>query len=186
MKLLLFLALALLMAIGSFAQSDIIYVERERQGQDAEQYYSKFDKSKLYYGGFVNVSFGSYNVIGAAPLVAYKLTPNFSVGGQLNYEYSSYSDNSGSNYGASIFTRYRVVPAIYLHAEYSGMNYKLYGDPNKDRNWVPFLFLGGGLSRPITTNTWFMAQVLFDVLNNDNSPYKSYKPFFSVGIGIGF
>ena len=55
-----------------------------------------------------------------------------------------------------------------------------------ERKWVPFLFLGGGLSQPITNNTWLTAQVLFDVINSDNSPYKSWEPFFSIGIGVGF
>ncbi len=179
------LTLLFFISVVSFAQTDIIYVERERQEQEPEQN-SKFDKSKLYYGGSVNVSFGKYTVIGAAPLVGYKLTPKFSVGSQLSYEYSSYNDNSGSNYGLSIFSRYRIVPQMYLHAEYSGMIYKVYNNIGSNRKLVPFLFLGGGYSQPISENTWFTAQVLFDVLNNKNSPYKSYEPFFSVGIGVGF
>jgi len=186
MKQIFIFTLVFFISVAGFAQTDTVYIERAPQQQEPEPQTSKFDKSKLYYGGYLNVSFGRYTVIGAAPLVGYKLTPKLSLGGQLSYEYSSYNDNSGSNYGASIFTRYRVVPAIYLHAEYSGMNYKVYNSMSDNRKWVPFLFLGGGLSRPITKNTWFTAQVLFDVLNNDNSPYKSYEPFFSVGIGVGF
>lgn len=181
MKIFYLLILVSIISLGSFAQQDTIYIERE-----PEQQTSKFDKSKLYYGGYVSMSFGSYTIIGLAPLVGYKLTPKFSVGGQLSYEYSSYLDYSGTNLGASIFTRYRVIPKLYLHAEYSGMSYKVYKVNGDDRVFVPFLFLGGGFSQPITKNTWFTAQVLFDVLNNDDSPYSIFEPHFSVGIGIGF
>jgi hypothetical protein len=67
------------------------------------------------------------------------------------------------------------------------MNYKLFDSTgDSDRQWVPFLFLGGGFSQPITKNTWFTAEVLFDVLQNEHSPYKSWEPFFSVGFGVGF
>ena len=67
------------------------------------------------------------------------------------------------------------------------MNYKFYNDlGGSERKWVPFLFLGGGMSQPISPNTWFNAQVLFDVLQNENLPYSSWEPFFSVGFGVGF
>jgi hypothetical protein len=67
------------------------------------------------------------------------------------------------------------------------MNYKMfYGVDDSNREWVSFLFLGGGFSQPISKNTWFTAEVLFDVLQNENSPYAAWEPFFSVGFGVGF
>jgi hypothetical protein len=54
------------------------------------------------------------------------------------------------------------------------------------REWVPFLYLGGGYSKKMSRNSWLMAQVLFDVLQDENSPYQAGSPFFSVGIGFGF
>jgi hypothetical protein len=42
------------------------------------------------------------------------------------------------------------------------------------------------MSQPISGNTWFTAEVLFDVIQNENSPYKNWEPFFSVGFGVGF
>lgn len=159
--------------------------------EEAPQPKPKLDRSKLYYGGYLNVSLGNYTVIGVAPLVGYKLTPKFSVGGQLSYEYVKNkrynTDYETSNYGLSIFSRYRLVPQLYLHAELAEMNYKLYNNNGGSRReWVPSLFLGGGYSQPITRNTWLTAQVLFDVINDENSPYKDWEPYFSVGVGVGF
>ena len=147
--------------------------------------------TKMYFGGYVNASIGSYTAIGVEPLVGYKLTQKLSVGGKLSYEYISDKrydeDYSASNYGFSLFSRIRVTQRLYAHAEYSAMNYKLFNETGgSDRDWVPFLFLGGGLRQPISKNTWVTAEVLFDVLQNENSPYKSWEPFFSVGFGVGF
>ena len=151
----------------------------------------KFDKSKMYYGGYVNLSFGKYTVIGAEPLAAYKLTPKLSLGVKLSYEYvkdKRYDeDYSTSNYGYSIFSRFRITPGFYAHAEYSHRSYELfYLNGESERKWVPFLYLGGGISQPVSKNTWFNAQVLFDVLQNENSPYNDWEPYFSVGFGVGF
>lgn len=158
-------------------------------GQQAKK--PVINQNKLYFGGYVSGSIGSYTSIGIEPLVGYKLTPKFSVGGKLSYEYISdkrYSEEySASNYGFSIFSRLRITQRLYTHAEYSAMNYKLYNSLGEsEREWVPFLFLGGGFSQPVTKNTWLTAEVLFDVLQNEDSPYKSWEPFFSVGFGVGF
>ncbi len=146
---------------------------------------------KIYYGGNIGLSFGSYTMIAIRPLVGYKLTPQLSGGAKLSYEYikdTRYtSTHNASNYGGSLFARYRVVQPVYLHAEYAAMNYQLYntlGDSN--REWVPFLLLGGGYSQQIGSNTWVNAQILFDVLQNSNSPYRSGEPFYSIGVGVGF
>lgn len=186
MKFILILVVSLYFSLNAFSQFvDTTYVEEPVQKE------SKFDKSKLYYGGYVNASFGNYTVIGVAPLVGYKLTPKLSIGGQISYEYvkdKRYStDYETSSYGYSAFGRFRVVPQLYAHVEFSQMNYELYNSLGKsEREWVPFLFVGGGYSQPISKNTWFTAQVLFDVINNENSPYKNGEPYFSIGIGVGF
>ena len=149
------------------------------------------NQKRVYFGGNIGLSFGSYTRIGLYPLIGFKLTPKFSVGVQIKYEYikdSRYTEGrETSNYGGSVFTRYRIIPRLYVHAEYEMMNYGLYnatGDLNRD--WVTFLYLGGGFSQPIGGNAWLNAQVLFDVLQNENSPYKAWQPFFSVGVGVGF
>ena len=48
------------------------------------------------------------------------------------------------------------------------------------------MLLGGGFSQNIGPNTWAFVEVLFDVINDDNSPYESGDPFISFGIGVGF
>ena len=178
---------------------DTVYVPQQKAQQSAQQpatqkpakQAQKINKNKIYYGGYANLSFGKYTVIGAEPMIGYKLTPKLSVGGKFSYEYikdKRYNEEySTSNYGFSVFSRLRVTQGLYAHAEYSTMNYQLYyEDGSNKRKWVPFLLVGGGISQPVTKNTWFNAEVLFDVLQNKNSPYKPWEPFFSVGFGVGF
>lgn len=191
MKFICLLTLALFISVIVFAQeTDTTKVEQ--QTADNEPPKPKLDKSRIYYGGYVTMNFSkNYSVIGAQPMVAYKLTPKLSVGTQFSYEYISdkrYSfEQNGSNYGFSIFSRYRVVPRLYAHTEFSLMSYKwFYSDGNDDRKWAPIFYVGGGFSQPISKNVYLNAQVLFDVLNHENSPYKDWEPYFSIGIGVGF
>lgn len=147
--------------------------------------------SKLYFGGNIGLTFGSYTMIGVYPLVGYKLTPKLSAGLKLSYQYvsdSRYSQTyTTSNYGWSVFSRYRLIPSLYVHAEYEMINYELYNyDGTSNREWVPFLLLGAGYSQSIGGAAWVNVQVLFDVLQDENSPYNQWDPFFSVGVGVGF
>ncbi len=148
-------------------------------------------KDKLYYGGYINLSFGSYTMIGIEPMIGYKIIPRLSVGAKIRYDYiqdKRYSETyTSSNYGASIFTRLVVFRGLYAHAEYAGYNYELYNAVGEsDRQWIPFFLVGGGYTLRVGKRSSVIAQVLFDVLQNENSPYKSWEPFYSVGVGVGF
>ncbi|MFV0590587.1 MAG: hypothetical protein ACK5M7_04320 [Draconibacterium sp.] len=183
-KLLLTIAI-ISVVISSYAQN--YFSTQEDENTAAETY----TPSKVYYGGGINLTFGSVTEVGISPLVGYKVTPQLSVGSQLTYEYfkvkrSGY-DYSATNYGASAFTRYRFVPQLYGHLEFSMMNYEFQNYMGKNsRDWVPFLFVGGGFSQPISKNTWINAQLLFDVIQDENSPYDDWEPFYTIGFGVGF
>lgn len=144
---------------------------------------------RVYYGGSVIVSFGDVTRIGIYPMVAYKFTPKLSLGAEVGYEWLDYDDfdQTANNYGGSIFARYRIVPRLYAHAEYQMVNYEIFTSlTTTERDWVPFLLLGGGFAQPMGANAWTYVEVLFDVLNDDNSPYDDGEPFISIGVGVGF
>ena len=144
-------------------------------------------KERMYYGGSIGFSFwDDYFRISLEPLVAIKVKPKLSIGGKLRYEYLK--DNRGAvdydahNYGASVFSRYRLLPVLYAHGELATMSY----DYPTGRESVPFLLVGGGISKPLRPNVWGYVEVLWDVLDDDNNPYDSSQPFISVGVGVGF
>lgn len=148
-------------------------------------------KDKIYFGGYVNFSLGSYSMVGIEPMVGYKVLPFLSLGLKLRYDYISdnrYSETyNTSTYGGSLFARLTSKRRIYLHAEYASYNYDLYDESGElGREWIPYLFLGGGYSQPLGGRTSLNAQILFDVLQDDRSPYNNWEPFYSVGISVGF
>jgi len=199
-----FLTITLLVAGATYSQetdtsqvkTDTIQVSTQQQ-QEQPQKQQKPKKQqppiykRVYLGGYASLTVGSYTRIGVYPLLGYKFTPKLSGGLKIGYEYvrdNRYADTyTGSNYGGSIFARYRLIPRLYFHVEYEYFSYELYNfDGTSNREWVPFLYLGGGYSQPIGRHVWLTAQVLFDVLQDERSPYNRWDPVFSVGVAAGF
>ena len=180
----------------SLAQEKDSVTAKEENNSETTKPPSK--ESRWYYGGEVGFGFSSdYFSIGIEPIVGYKITPKFSVGGKIGYTYISDSRYdplptlNTSNYGGSIFSRYRIIPQLYAHAEFAYWSYENAIDVTADgyeteRVWVPFILLGAGFSQMISPNVWAYAEVLFDVLNDTNSPYDEWDPWISVGVGVGF
>ncbi len=187
------LMITLLVAGASFGQetdtSQISTPQEQPQQQEETQQPPIY--KRVYFGGYASLTVGSYTRIGVYPLIGYKFTPKLSGGLKIGYEYVSdnryASHYTTNNYGGSIFARYRVIPRLYAHVEYEMINYELYNfDGTSNREWVPFLYIGGGYSQPIGKNVWLTAQVLFDVLQDERSPYNRWDPVFSVGVAAGF
>jgi len=185
----------LLFLLSILLSVNILFAQQMQDSTNTSQQKTKQKKNlsdKIYYGGTFGISLGSYTMIGIYPLVAYKLTPKLSAGVKFSYQYVSdnrYSTKyNTSNYGGSVFSRFRVTQRLYTHVEYEQMNYDLYdySTNSTSREWVPFLYVGAGYSQNLGGNVWLNLQVLFDVLQNENSPYNGWEPFFSVGIGAGF
>lgn len=191
MKKILIIVVVSIISTGIFAQntSDTTqtnqkYTKQEEQAPK-QQKQSSFKPSKIFFGGNVGFSFGTATTIRLNPLVGYSITPQLSAGISGMYEYYSYSGGSNySNYGGSVFTRYRFIPQLYAHAEFYYVNYEnLFG---KSRVGVPYILLGGGYAQRIAKNTYTYVQVLFDVLQDSNSPYSDWSPFYSIGVSVGF
>jgi len=185
MKVFIISLFSLLLVSAVFAQDTITTEQAAKPEQTPPR------KDKIYFGGNLNLSFGSYTVVGLEPMLAYKITPKLSAGVKIRYDYISdkryASTYTTSMYGGSIFTRYRLIPQLYVHAEYAGYNYELYNELGEsNREWIPLLFLGAGYSQSLGGRSWLNAQILFDVLQSDHSPYKNWEPFYSVGVGVGF
>jgi hypothetical protein len=190
-KVSLIISILLLIGLGVFAQDTIVEQVQPEPKEKKQKKQKQPIGQRIYFGGNVGLTFGSYTRVALYPYVAYKFTPKFSGGVKVLYEYVKdnryVSAYESSNYGGSFFTRYRVFPQLYLHAEYEMVNYQLYDfNGEKVREWVPFLYLGGGYSQNIGGNAWLNVQVLFDVLQDSRSPYGQWEPIFSVGVGVGF
>jgi hypothetical protein len=181
-----------------FAYSQNTGVTTDTTVQSKPQEISEPKVNPWYFGGTVGFNFwGDYFYLSVNPLVGYQVSPKFSIGGKVQYAYINDQRYEGleltsHNYGAGIFARYRPIYQIYLHAEFdyaSYENYTIYANPYRaesERNWVPFLLLGGGYVQRIGNNASVYVEVLFDVIQDENSPYEDWDPIISVGAGVGF
>ncbi|GAF90444.1 unnamed protein product [marine sediment metagenome] len=175
------------MPTSSLAQQE----EKDASHSNRSKQNTKSQPSKVYYGGELGLGFGDYFRISVMPLIGYKVTPQFSVGGKVGYAYGKdkrYSTTIEShNYGGSIFARYRFVQRLYAHTEFVYNSYKYQTERlETEREWVPFLLLGGGYVQPVSDNAVLFVEVLWDVLRDSDSPYDASDPFVKFGIGIGF
>jgi len=169
-------------------QSDTVVENKEVKKQKQKP---QFNGSRVFYGGSLGFSFGSVTSVRVNPLLGYRLTPKLSAGITALYEYTGYDTYYGkqnyNNFGGSVFTRFRFIPQIYAHAEFNYTNYEFSNALNeKYRVGVPFVLLGGGFSQRIGGNTFAYGQILFDVLQDENSPYADWSPFYSIGVSVGF
>ena len=155
--------------------------------------------SKWYFGGNIGANFwNDYLLISVEPLVGYNVTPQFSLGSKLHYSFirDTKDDNQDyiyNNFGGSVFARYFPVPQGYLHAEFNFTNYQQYSKFNSvtnkyesERVWVPAVLVGAGYRQSIGPNASVYGEVLFDVLQDKNSPFKKWEPIVHVGAAVGF
>jgi hypothetical protein len=145
MKKIILLSLIVLSAIlpeSLDTKTDSIQTTQQTQVTQPKQ-----TESKWYYGGTLGFNFwNDYFYLTIQPMVGYKVTPKLSIGGKIGYSYINYSDidYDTHNYGASLFSRFRVIPQLYLHGEFVYWSYETISGLNleTERSWVPFILLG--------------------------------------------
>ncbi|WP_296699765.1 hypothetical protein [Algoriphagus sp.] len=144
-------------------------------------------KDRLYFGGNFGMQFGTVTLLDFSPLVGVMITPKFSSGLGITYQYFNdrrYIGGETSSYGGRIFSRYNVLPNIFTHAEYERINFDNYNilTDRFERIWVNSLFLGGGYFAPFGPRGGANFTFLYNVLHDNlRSPYG--EPYV---IRVGF
>ena len=145
--------------------------------------------SRIYYGGGIGLSFSS-NVtsVSVQPHVGYKLTKKTSLGASLRYEYFKDSrvvpTAESRSYGGGIFSRHRFHRQVYGAAELAFTHYDWnqgYGSSD-----VPYFLLGAGYAQPLSTKTWLTVDVMYDLIQDPESPYRDGSPRITTGITANF
>jgi len=179
----------------AFAQE--VYSSSGKPGYYKKTHKKKgYDPGKLVVGGSLNAGFSNGGTsAGINPIVGYKFTDHFLAGVGLGYQYYryiSYTDYYNNNYFStdniiypSIWARYFVYRNFFVDAtfEYDFISQRdpidanpaspNYGDlVNTTTNInVPCMLVGIGYKWMITGRVSFFAEVMYDVLQEDNSPY---------------
>jgi hypothetical protein len=139
---------------------------------------------RIYFGGNMGAQFGNITYVDVSPLVGYMVTAKFSVGIGVTYRYLKYKqiDYQTSIYGGRLFARHNIslmkLP-LFLYGEYENLNYEYVTFTNPPdyttrREWVPSLFVGGGLFQPIGRRAGFTMMALYNLIYDEQrSPYNS-------------
>ncbi len=167
--------------------------QNKNSGADSVQVANKETKKKrikfkdIYLGGNIGGGWSNYGgYFEISPTAMYPVTSNLHVGLRAIYIFSSRkccgNTEKYHDYGAGILSKYYFLKFLYLHAEFQELNF----DKGNTREWIPALFIGGGVYQHIGriyTHFGILWNVL-DIRNSDyNSPYQN--PVLSVGFGYG-
>ena len=191
---LLALVIAVLASTTSMAQED----EEERGG---------FKKENLFTGGSISFGFTGYSFqLGANPVFGYSVAPWIDAGVVGNINYASFRDVFIVNvndkirettYGGGAFTRLYPLRFLFAQAqfEHNFISEKFIpgngGTSQKNKVEANSLLVGAGYTSdryPGSGRPFFYLSVLFDVLDNEYSPYTrpggGILPIFRAGLQV--
>ena len=179
----------------------IVFCSTMAYAQDEERPGSSM-KDKLFAGGSVGLSFGSYTLVNLSPQIGYRFNKYLSSGIGFNLLYVSLKekDQYGRDYrkvvqgitGLNLFARFYPAQRFMIQIQPEG-NYifgkQIFYQPVKetyklDAEIVPSFLAGGGLVVP-TDKGELITTIMYDVLQKANSPYGN-RPIVNVGYNFNF
>jgi hypothetical protein len=163
-----------------------------------------FQKENLFLGGSLGLGFSSYDFnVGVNPEIGFSLNKWLDAGVVVNFNYNSiradpyYNGNVRSRefiYGGGVFGRAYVLPFLFLTAQ---PEFNWLSVNQKDMNSgfsgtysanAPSLLLGIGYGQRIVGQGTFYIALMFDAIDNVNSPYNDINghPLPILRAGVDF
>lgn len=167
--------------------------QQEPEQVDAEQVEIEKERApwrdRVFFGGGGGLQFSNWaTFVSVMPSVGYRITPKLSGGVTGIYQYTHFRDFQVSthNYGASLFSRYFVLPQIYATAEYEQISFDIVTlDQQRRRQWVDRMLVGAGYFQQGSGRGGFHIGVLYDLFFT-NSPNYLYQSPFVYRVGFIF
>jgi hypothetical protein len=136
---------------------------------------------RWWFGGGFGLSFGGdVKYLTVEPLVGYRVTDNTTVGGGLIYRQREDErvepSFSTTDYGASAFVRYHVIPRMFLQGEYEYLSWEFRQlDGSTDRDTFGSVLGGAGYTQPMGPRSRFFASALYNFSydSDERGPYDS-------------
>ena len=153
-------------------------------------------KDRLVFSGDVALSFSNFgSTLGANPTVGYRVNDWLTSGIGAHYYYFSNSFSNTSLYGSQIFTRAEVFDGAFVITELQQTNTEVYrvvqptnpNDPvtfSAERQWIPQWYVGGGYYQNVGGNIRIGGSILFDIIDDIDSPWSNPQLRGGVIIGI--
>lgn len=158
---------------------------------DSSAQYLESDPSpaqRIFYGGSLGLSFGTFTNISVDPVVGYRITNRLSAGIGGNYIYlaSRQFNYSYSIWGGNLFASYTLIKSlndilpfssqgtsILIYGEYNLMNVSnYYSDLNMTRTWQENPMLGVAIQSRIGKRSFALIKILY----NFNESFYSLYP----------
>lgn len=164
-----------------------------------------FKTENIFTGGSISLSFGNnIFLVGANPMLGYKLAEWVDAGIVINYQYTNYRDYyvvqdrlRQNIFGGGAFVRLFPINFVFAQAQFEhnfiNLKYLPYDGSatQKASTSANSLLVGAGYANgrmPGVNNTFFYFSVLWDVSGNNNSPYTdNYSravPIFRAGVNV--
>jgi len=186
----------------------LLFISAAVSGQETESAdEGGFKKENLFTGGSISLGFSSNSFqVGASPFFGYSIAPWIDAGITVNYNYTSFRDLyinypddkiRRTTYGGGAFTRLYPVRFLFAQAQFErnfitekylpGNN----GASTKNKVEANSFLVGAGYTSdryPGSGRPFFYFSVLFDVLDNEYSPYSrsggGILPIFRGGLQV--
>ena len=164
-----------------------------------------FKKENLFSGGSISLSLSNYFfLVGANPVLGYRLADWVDAGVVINYQYSSYRHYYNpddklrqSIYGGGVFSRLYPFNFLFVQGQYEHnfiTQKYIYPDgttTDKNSTSANSVLVGAGYAQGKTNgfnSGFFYLSVLFDVSGNAYSPYTDSQgrplPIVRAGVNI--
>ncbi len=174
-------------------------VKPDKTDQEEKERFSQ----RLVFGGDIGLSFGSITYINLSPVIGYRITDRLTAGVGPIYIYEKYKNLNfeTSTYGGKAVASFALIKGspesgnflglgnIVLHVENEITNveplyYNAFTNLYRlgDRIWIDNLLLGVGLIQTISGRFSISMFIMWDVTQNDYSPYSN--PIFKFGFGF--
>lgn len=189
------LLLCIVFSLSAFAQNDGTdsYVapktDANADKRPRKRPSTKSFTDQLKYGGSFGAYFGQTSYVELAPKVGYKVTDKLFAGVGFNYIYFStkyYGQRFVSHiYGPSFFAQYVIYNGLFAYGEFNAYNIALQNPFTyaQERTWIGSAPVGLGFYSGGQLGGVYLA-VLYDLINNENSPY--YNPNMPIILRVGF
>lgn len=206
MKRIIFVCFALMLSISLMAQNVYTSSGKPANSKTKKKSSSGFDRDRLILGGWGGAQFGNVTNINIAPIVGYRISDKLAAGISFGYNYIKYKDwfevedtVTGNiqkkdlvyhTFKTGVWARYLITDGIFVHFEpqyfiAKTTNYSFYGVPINQSLSVPAVLVGGGYRMPVSDRASFSIMLLYDVLQDKNSPYGN-QVYTPIGFNIGF
>ncbi|MCC9137985.1 hypothetical protein ACFSKU_03950 [Pontibacter silvestris] len=174
-------------------QQNSVQVQKSTEVQDEEVKEKVPLIDRLYFGGSFGLQFGTYTNISLLPIIGYKLTDKFSVGGGLVYHFRRAYGVTLQNFGGRAFTQVEMFNigdgAIIAHGEVEYISSEYFSPFTsylyKERTAIALPMIGLGYRQRISDKASFDLLLLYNVRKDEYAnPYSN--PVIRAGFNFPF